>query len=267
MIQMKIVCQEELVPGTALNEKIENLEKYGFDGIELWGGNLKERAKEINRVCNKSKVKPSTVCAGYRGCPLDSDNKERDLAYKDIKELLSIAKDIGATGLIFVPVFGKPKLPDLFPLKSAIDLEKELLVEQLKQIKDVAEKNKVYLLVEPLNRYETHLLNRLEQAVEICKKVNSKYIKIMADFFHMSIEEINMPESIEKAGEFIKHIHLADSTRLLPGYGHIDFKKGFDSLKRIGYKGYMALECSRIHGIAEVELPKAVKYIKECIGK
>lgn len=88
------------------------------------------------------------------------------------------------------------------------------------------------------------------QAIEIVKKVNSTGIRVMADSFHMSIEEARIDETIEKGKDFIHHIHLADSNRLLPGYGHTDFKPGFTALKEIGYRKYMALEC-RIHGSAE----------------
>jgi sugar phosphate isomerase/epimerase len=84
----------------------------------------------------------------------------------------------------------------------------------------------------------------------------------MADFFHMSLEERNIPESIEAAGEYIRHVHLADSTRELPGYGHTDFADGFAALRRIGYRDYMALEC-RVPGPGEVELPKSATYMKQ----
>jgi sugar phosphate isomerase/epimerase len=92
--------------------------------------------------------------------------------------------------------------------------------------------------------------------------VNNPNVQIMADFFHMSIEEANIAESIRAAGSYIKHIHLADSTRLLPGYGHTDFKSGFAALKEIGFENYMALECG-VPGPREVELPKSANYMKQ----
>ena len=121
------------------------------------------------------------------------------------------------------------------------------------------------ILLEPLNRYETHLLNRLKQAVDICKKVRSPGVRIMADFFHMNIEEEDIPKAIEKAGEYIQHIHLADSTRLLPGHGHTDFKSGFQALRKINFGGFMSLECG-IPGRPEVELPRCADYLRRCMG-
>ena len=180
----------------------------------------------------------------------------------DIKKLLKVAANIGAVGLIVVPIFGGPRINDLSPYKSAVQLEKELLIMQMKEIGDYAAEVGAYVLLEPLNRYETHLLKRLRDAVEICEAVDKPYVRIMADFFHMNIEEPVIADSIREAGDYIKHVHLADSTRLLPGYGHTDFKSGFEALKEVGFEGYMALECG-VPGDPHVELPKTVKYMKQ----
>lgn len=89
-------------------------------------------------------------------------------------------------------------------------------------------------------------------------------IKIMADTFHMSIQERNIADSLRRAGEYTRHVHLSDSGWLLSGYGNIDFKAVFAALKEIGYRGYMALECA-IPGNPEEELPKCVEYLKKCM--
>ncbi len=78
----------------------------------------------------------------------------------------------------------------------------------------------------------------------------------------MSIEEADIPKSIREAGNWIAHVHLADSTRLLPGYGHTDFKSGFAALKEVGFANYMALECG-IPGDPAVELPKCAQYLRQ----
>lgn len=261
---MKISAQEGMVPGKTLAEKLDNLEKYGYEGIEFGGGGLEARQDEIIKAVSQSKVKPSSICAGYRGCLLDPSKEQRDLAMFDMKKLLTVAGNIGAVGLIMVPIFGGPRIPDLLPYKSVRELQMELLVTLLKELGDYAKEAGSIVLVEPLNRYETHFINRLEQGVEVCKKVNSPNVKIMADFFHMSIEERSIPKSIEEAGEYIYHMHLADSTRLLPGYGHTDFKTAFDSLKKVGFDKYMAMECG-IPGDSAVELPKSANYLKQWI--
>ncbi|MBI1924502.1 sugar phosphate isomerase/epimerase [Candidatus Poribacteria bacterium] len=258
---MKLASQEGLVSGKELSQKLDNLAEYGYQGIEFWGGGLEKRQDEIIRATENHPVKPSTICAGYSGCLLDGARSERDKAVEGIRTLLKVAANIGAVGLIMVPIFGAPRINDLSPYKTARQLEVELLVELLKDLGQYASEVGSLILVEPLNRYETHFIKTLNDGVDICKQVNSSNVAIMADFFHTSIEERNIAESIEAAGSYIKHVHLADSTRQLPGYGHTDFKSGFEALRKVGYQNYMALECG-VPGPSEVELPKSAQYMK-----
>lgn len=267
---MKLACQEGMAPGGTLQEKLDNLAQYGYEGIEFWGaqfvdtdagGMRKERVAEVRRLTANHPVKPSTICAGYRGALLDADRRERERAVQDIETLLYAAGEIGATGVIVVPIFGGPRIPDLTPYASAVHLETELLCKLLEPLSKVAEKAGSFILLEPLNRYETHYMNRLEQAVSICERVGGSHLKLMADFFHMSIEERDIPAAIRGAKGYLAHVHLADSTRLLPGYGHTDFRSGFAALKEIGFDRYMALECG-IPGDPREELPKCAQYLR-----
>ncbi len=259
---MKLACQENQVPGDSLGEKLSNLQSWGYAGIEFVGGQFWERVDEINQACANSSVKPSTICAGYRGCFLDPDPEERQIALDDSQKILAAAGQIGAVGMIFVPLFGPPRLPDLSPYADEIELEKRLLTEVIKILAETAAAHNTLALLEPLNRYETHLINRLEQGVEIIQAAGDPPgIKIMADFFHMNIEEPHIAESIRAAGDYIAHIHLADSIRWLPGYGHTDFKPGFQALAEIGFDNYMALECS-VPGDPYVDLPQAAEYLR-----
>jgi len=264
---VKLACQDSMVSGRDLNEKFDKIEQYGFEGVEVWGAQLLDdkTLSELERALEGRGLKVSTICAGYGGCLLDSDTEQRELAVNDIKRLLDIGGKIGAVGLITVPVFGPPRIPDLRPLASATKLELDLLVEICKELGEHAEKAGTLLLLEPLNRYETHLLNRLEQACEVCDRVDMSGVKMMADFFHMNIEETDIAEAITGAKKHLRHIHLADSTRLLPGYGHTDFGAGFAALKQIGYDWFMSLECG-IPGEEEEDLPRCVKYLKELMA-
>ena len=63
---------------------------------------------------------------------------------------------------------------------------------------------------------------------------------VMADFFHMDIEESDAPAAIERVGGLIGHVHLADNQRKEPGSGDLDFARNFRALKKIGFDGYMA---------------------------
>ncbi|MCM8785637.1 MAG: sugar phosphate isomerase/epimerase [Candidatus Omnitrophica bacterium] len=266
---MKIGCQETLLPGNSIKEKFKIAKEIGFEGIEVIGRNLlenPENVEEYKKISEDEGIKISSICAGYRNFLLEPELENREKARKDIKKLLEIGSELGVVGLILVPIFGRPQISDLSPYKNAFELEKELLLFQLPELVETAERVKCSILLEPLNRYETHFLNKLEQAVEYCEKINSPYLRIMADFFHMNIEEANIYESIKKAGKWISHVHLADSNRILPGMGHTDFESGFKALKEINFKNYMVLEC----GVPEPKsenFKKSVKFMKEILKK
>jgi len=261
---MKLSAQGRKIPGETLKERLINLKSYGFEGVELWGNEVMDNEEQVKAAIEEAGLPVSTICSGVRGCLLHTDKKERDLAVSDIKRLVKIAGNLGAVGLITVPIFRRPFLPDLTPLYDTAALEKELLVVQLKELAPLAEEAGSIILVEPINRYETHLLRTLADAVEIARRVDHPSVQIMADFFHMNIEETDPAEAIRQAGNYIRHVHLADSTRLQPGTGTIDFKPGFAALKEIGYENYMALECG-IKGDPAVALPKTVEYLRQCI--
>jgi sugar phosphate isomerase/epimerase len=82
----------------------------------------------------------------------------------------------------------------------------------------------------------------------------------------MAIEEADLPQSIIDYGKSIKHVHLGDNNRLLPGYGHTDWEGSFKALKQIGFKGFMNLECG-IPGKPEEEFPKVAEYLKNIISE
>jgi sugar phosphate isomerase/epimerase len=129
--------------------------------------------------------------------------------------------------------------------------DRAVLLEALAELGDHAAQEGVLVLLEPLNRYEDHMINRIEQAVDLCTAVASDAVRVMGDFFHMNVEEANMAASIGAAGSHLKHMHLADSNRRHPGAGHTDFAPAFEALHAIGYDGWLALEC---HVTVELEV-------------
>ncbi|HOZ47265.1 MAG TPA: sugar phosphate isomerase/epimerase family protein [Candidatus Hydrogenedentes bacterium] len=262
---MKLSVQEGMLPGRCLEEKLDRAAALGFDGIELGGGGLRNGFDTVQRALAGHSVRVSTICSGYRGCLLDADKAQRDLAVTDIEVLLQAGGALGAVGLITVPLFGGPRLPDLSPLRNVGDLETDLLVEILGPLGETAQQAGCLVLVEPLNRYETHLINRLSQAVDVVRRAGAKGLAIMADLFHMSIEEDDMAQAVRAAGKRIRHVHLADSQRWQPGTGHTDFGAVFRALRDVGFRDYMALECG-LRGRPGTALANAVTFLKEHMG-
>jgi len=98
------------------------------------------------------------------------------------------------------------------------------------------------LAIEPINRYETYLVNSIQDALCYACEVNSSHVKIMADTFHMNIEERDIPEAIRIAENNLINVHIADSNRCSVGRGHINFKALIKALKEINYQYALTLE-------------------------
>ena len=98
------------------------------------------------------------------------------------------------------------------------------------------------IALEALNRYETHLLRTLDDADELRRMIDSPNVRLMADVFHMNIEEDSIAAALRAHAEHIVHVHLADSQRREPGSGHLDFAAVFEALADDGYTGPLAME-------------------------
>ena len=100
----------------------------------------------------------------------------------------------------------------------------------------------VTMLLEPLNRYESDYLNTVDDALGIIAKVGAPNLKLLADTFHMNIEEVDFAASLRRAGSQLGHIHLVDSNRQAPGHGHLDIPGVLQALCDIDYQGYVSFE-------------------------
>lgn len=105
-----------------------------------------------------------------------------------------------------------------------------------------AEKVGVRIAFEPINRYETTLLNNVYEGLEFIDKIGALNLGLLIDTFHMNIEEASIEESIRAAGSRIFHFHYADSNRWYPGAGHLDFSSILKALHDASYSGYVSAE-------------------------
>jgi len=231
---------EPIVPGDSFPEVLKNMGDYGFQGIQI-GARYRDLGwDEIGRMCKESGIR---LCiAGGGGNLLAKDPDVRRQGVAAVKDGLRLAGRLGAIGSICVPI-RRPEMDPPAPPKTLYELQEEILIEELAEIAPVAEEAGVYLIIEPLNRYESQFIQRLGQAHKVCAAVGSPNIRFMADFFHMNIEEVDLGKAIEATKDYLGYVHLADSNRFEPGAGHLDFKPGLAALKRIGYDGFMTFEC------------------------
>jgi len=263
---LKLSCQEHLLPGDDILEKWEFARAAGFDGIELrgtedWNGRMEEfrSARERGAVF-------SSVCLISDRFIGDLDAERRREATEHMKDLLSGIAELGGTGAVTPAAYGlaSKRLPP-FTVPRTEEEDRRVLLEALEELGEHAEREGTLVLLEPLNRYEDHMLNRVEQAVELCGAVGRRSVKVMGDLFHMNIEEDDLGDAIRAAGGHLAHVHLADSSRLQPGTAHTDFAAAFRALRDIGFGGFMAMECG-IRGDAGTALPETVRYLRPLMG-
>jgi D-psicose/D-tagatose/L-ribulose 3-epimerase len=102
-----------------------------------------------------------------------------------------------------------------------------------------------------LNRFETDLVNTIEQAVDLCDRIGRNNVGLLVDTFHMNIEEKNIGEALIAAGPRVFHVQVSENDRGTPGSGHVPWDDVFDALDRIGYTGSIVIE-SFLPTVAEI---------------
>lgn len=245
---MKFAIQEDMLPGRTLRTRLQNARALGFDGVEFWSEGLSARVPEVAEALADSGLSAAAVNMGRVDGFLYPDARQRDHAVSNMRQAMADALDIGAAGVTFVPHWGGNKQPDLTPFKTAIEIEYELMVWLLRGVSDLAYAIGVELYMQPVNRYETHFLNKVEQAINFRRQIKDHpHVKVAANLFHMALEEVHplacLRESLSAENNDIGHIYLADSNRRLPGQGLLDFDAIMQTLRDGGYQGWLTLEC------------------------
>jgi len=112
----------------------------------------------------------------------------------------------------------------------------------LRRILPLAEREKIPVVFEPVNRYETDFLVTMDEVLDLINRLASPALGILADTFHMNIEEASIESSLRRARPRLRHVHVADSNRHAPGWGHLDFPALVRVLRELGYTGYLSAE-------------------------
>lgn len=120
--------------------------------------------------------------------------------------------------------------------------EWELAVTNLRKVAKRAEDKGLELAIEPLNRFESDLINTTAEAKQLIEDINHPAAKIMVDGFHMSIEEQNLEEAIKTAGDDLIHVQTSENYRGTPGTGQTDWESFRRGLESIDYEGYVTIE-------------------------
>ncbi len=225
-----------------LNKGLEKVRSLGYEYIDLSmldssSIDQDELAKRIDRA----RLKTYAISTGQSyindGLSLyASDMDKRSRAIERIKGHIDLAVKLGSR-VIIGGVRGKIEA-------TGVDFQKvrDAGEKALRSCTEYAHSRNVTLLIEPLNRYETNVVNTLQEGIELIDKLGSENLKLLPDTFHMNIEESSLFDNLNDAAAYIDYIHFADSNRLAPGWGHLDFKQVVDILVNINYQGAIGIE-------------------------
>lgn len=224
-----------------LKENIKKVSNLGYDGIELFVKRPEEvNVKLLRQWLNSNKIRISAIAAVAafveEGLSLsDPDKNIRKKHIEIIKRQIELASYFNAV----VPIgLVRGRIKESFSYTET----EEWFAESLIECEKVAKNFDVIIALEPLNRYETNFINTLDEGIRFIKKAGLQNVKILADIFHMNIEEVSISKAIIKAKNYISHVHFADSNRCAPGDGHLNFREIVSSLIGINYNGFVVME-------------------------
>jgi len=213
----------------------------GYDAVELhprFAADLD--ADAVIKLKNKYELGIPTLgtgmIAGEDGLTLSNpDPVVRRRAIARIAEHIHLAAQVGSSvtiGLVRGRLGRGPERAS----------RRKLMVDGVGECCRLAASLGVTVFLEPLNRYEADDLLTLDHGAEVVQELGVPNLRVLADTFHMNIEERDLAESLRRNAPFLGHVHLVDSNREVPGHGHTDFLGILRTLRDIRYQGYLCFE-------------------------
>jgi sugar phosphate isomerase/epimerase len=217
--------------------------ELGFDAIELFAPSADAVApQELKRLLVDHGLTLAAVGTGagwvkhkLQLCLPDADARRR--ARDFIRSIIELGGPLGAPAIIG-SMQGRHSVDGVDQATA-----RAWLAEALEELGEFARQYGVPLIYEPLNRYETNMVNTVEQGVAVLAGLSTRNVRLLADLFHMNIEEVDVAAALRAGKDRIGHVHFVDSNRRPAGCGHLDFEPIALALREIGYDGYASAEC------------------------
>lgn len=225
--------------GEDVAESIDRLARLGYDAVEVEGEPEKQDPTRIKKLAEDAGLAVGSVCPNFTA-ERDLSHPEggvRNAALSYLREVSEFAAELEAPLFIVAPT----AYPRVQPIANPHD-EWLWAVEGIRKVGEHAASLGVDLTLECWNRYGTYMLNRLDEGARMWSETSLSNGGVMADTFHMNIEESSIPGAILSSGDLLNHVHLSDSNRLAPGLGHIDFAEVLKTLREVGYRRGLAFE-------------------------
>lgn len=232
---------------------LEMLKKQGYDGVELPLFNLDLDYAAWGKQLDNLGLQRTAVTIRLPGDnPISPDAAERKNGIELTCRALDCCAAVGATHLV------GPYHSALGHFSGAGPTQDEWKwgLESMRAVAEHAAKTNVTLGLECLNRFETYLLNTHADSSRFAREVNHPNCKVMYDTFHANIEEKSIPDAIRACADVLCHVHISENDRSTPGSGNIRWQQNFDTLKEVGYDGWLMIEA---FGLALPEIAAATK--------
>jgi sugar phosphate isomerase/epimerase len=226
-----------------LDISMEKVFRLGYDGVELalaTAGDVDPgyvRRLLDDNCLGLSAISTGRVFAEQHVWLTNADPAIRRRALEILTDLIDLAAELGATRVNIGRVRG------FIADGESREIAERRFFEGLGRCAQHAAPHSINIVLEPVNRYEINYVNSVwPDGVDVVSRLGHPNVKLMPDVFHMNIEDACIPGSLERAGQMIGYVHLADSNRWAPGWGHTDFGRILDALARVGYDDYVAVE-------------------------
>ncbi len=223
----------------ALTDHVNKVADLGFDGVELAVRNPERIDVEyLKTLLRHRRLAVAAIGTGQAFSDDKLSFTDADAAIRQAAVERILAHQKLASELDTLVIIG------LIRGKSVAAVGREQaetwLVESLRHC--AAAWPKVRMVIEPINRYETELINTVASGLAFLDRIGADNVGLLLDTFHMNIEETSFQQSIQMAGERIFHFHVADSNRWYPGAGHIPFADILYCLQQADYRGFVSAE-------------------------
>ena len=224
-----------------LTAGINEASSLGFDAVELFtDGPQAGETNELKHLLEETGLVLGAVGTGagkvLNGLTLTDANYEiRAKAVSFIREMIDFGAKYNAPAII-------GSMQGSYQGNVIREQALEWLSAALEELGEHAHNQGVTLIYEPLNRYETNLFNLYLEACEFLDQLDTRGVSLLADLFHMNIEEDNIAESLRKGVRHLGHVHFADSNRKPIGNGHTNMAPIAETLKEIGFDGCISAE-------------------------
>ena len=243
MIKMKIGTQNQAFFPENILEKFRYIKEMGFDGFEIDGKLLVNNLEEVKAAIKETGLPVTTACGGYDGWIGDFIEERRLNGLKQIERILEALAEVGGKGIVVPAAWGMFtfRLPPMTSPRS-LDGDRKMVSDSLRVLEQAAARTGTVVYLEPLNRYQDHMINTLADARRYIVENDLKHVQIIGDFYHMNIEEDNLAQALHDNRDLLGHVHIADNHRYQPGSGTLDFHALFEQLRADNYQGYVVYE-------------------------